>query len=176
MPPPRSSAFALPRPRAGFTVFGLMVIVTALSIAVAIAVPALQRAQANSRVAAVAHDLREFSAGLQRYAGEQGSWPSESDAGVLPPGAGPYVGAAFTRVTPIGGKYNWENNQVQLFGSRPRAAIAISSTAGAPLSPTGETVSMLYALDLEFDNEVGGWATGHFRLNADLLPLFVIEP
>jgi len=164
------------RPDAGFTVLELMVIVAIVSIVCAIAVPAFQRIRVKSRTAAIVNDFRVFATGFQTYAVENGSWPPEAGVGVLPTGMSQSLSSAFTRTTPMGGKYNWENNQVQLFGFRPRAAIAINNAGGAPLTLTTSTINMLYALDLAIDNEVGGWSTGQFRLNGSILPLFVVEP
>lgn len=153
-----------------------MVAVAIVSVISALAVPAFQKLQARTRAAAIVNDFRVFSDGIQTYALENGAYPPEAAAGVLPSGTSQSLGVAFTRVSPMGGKYNWENSQMQLFGFRPRAAIAISPAAGAPLSLTTPTINMLYALDLAIDNEVGGWNTGHFRLSSAILPLFVIEP
>jgi prepilin-type N-terminal cleavage/methylation domain-containing protein len=165
-----------PRSTAGFTVLELMVAVAVISIVMALAVPAFQKLQAKSRTAAVVNDFRVFSQAFQTYAVENGGWPPESSVGVMPTGMSQNISSAFTRVTPMGGKYNWENNQLQLFSFRPRAAIAINSASGSPLSLTTNTINMLYALDLAIDNEIGGWNTGHFRLNGNILPLFVVEP
>lgn len=176
MLPRRPSARSRLRPVAAFTVLELMVAVAVISVVFAMAVPAFQRLQAKSRTAAIVNDFRVFATGFQTYAVEQGGWPPEAAAGVMPTGMSQNLSSAFTRVTPMGGLYNWENNQMQLFGFRPRAAIAISSTAAAPLSLTTSTINMLYALDLAIDNEVGGWSTGHFRLSSSILPLFVVEP
>lgn len=164
------------RSTAGFTVLELMVAVAVISIVMALAVPAFQKLQAKSRTAAIVNDFRVFSTAFQTYAVENGGWPPEAAIGAMPTGMSQNISTAFTRVTPMGGKYNWENNQMQLFGFRPRAAIAINSATGAPLSLTTNTINMLYALDLAIDNEVGGWSTGHFRLNGNILPLFVVEP
>lgn len=175
--PPRSLSPPRPlRPAAGFTVLELMVVVAIISIIGALAVPTFQRLQTRTRAAAIVNDFRIFANGIQTYAVEHGAYPPEAAAGVIPAGTHQSLGAAFTRATPMGGKYDWENNQMQLDNFRPRAAIAISPAADAPLSLTAVTISMLYALDLAIDNEIGGWNTGHFRLSNSMLPLYVIEP
>lgn len=176
MPFPRRTTPPDSRSTRAFTVLELMVAVAIISIVFAIAVPAFQRIQAATRTAAIVNDFRVFSTGIQTYAVENGSWPPEAAVGEIPPGMSASLGIAFTRPTPMGGKYNWEASQMHLFGFRPRAAIAISSAPDAPLALNSQTINMLFALDLAIDNEVGGWNTGHFRLSGNILPLFVIEP
>ena len=61
------------------------------------------------------------------------------------------------RGTPLGGQYNWENNQMH-GGIRYRAAICISESATAPLEVNAE---MLIAIDKVIDD--GNLSSGNFR-------------
>jgi hypothetical protein len=69
----------------------------------------------------------------------------------------------------MGGKYNWENNQLH-FGMRYRAAIAITATADAPLPLD---VNQLLDIDRTIDD--GNLLNGNFRLGNGFCPLFVIQ-
>ncbi len=165
------------RSQRGFSILELMVVVAIISFMMALAVPTFQRIQRRTRTAAIVNDFRVFTQGFLTYSVEQGGFPPEAAAGVIPTGMDSALRPTpWARPTPMGGKYNWENNQMQLFGFRPKAAVAISSAPGAPLSLNAETINMLYALDLFIDNEVNGWNTGQFRLSGAILPLYVIEP
>jgi type II secretory pathway pseudopilin PulG len=160
-------------------VLELLVAVAIISIMMALAVPTFQRIQQRTTAASIVNDFRVFAEGFQSYAIEHGIYPAEASAGVIPAGmSGRLSATAWTRRTAMGGNYNWENNQMQLYGFRPKAAIAISSNPGAgnPLTLDSTTVNLLFALDLIIDNEIGGWNSGSFRLSGSLLPLFVIEP
>ena len=117
------------------------------------------------------NDFRVFAAAFDTYAQETGAWPAETAAGVLPPVmAGRLKSAAWLRTTPIGGKYNWENNQLH-FGVRYRAAISIAAAAGAPLPLD---VNQLVDLDNTIDD--GNLLGGNLRVGTGLVPLYIVQP
>ena len=148
-----------------------MVAVTVLSLLMLLAVPAYQKLQRKSKATAIANDLRVFAAAFQAHAHEAGSWPPEAAAGVVPTGMTPeeLKDTDWTNPTPIGGKFDWEYNQIN-GGVQYTAAIAITSTADAPLTIDSE-------LFLEIDRAIddGDLTTGSFRLGFGGSPLFVIE-
>ena len=76
----------------------------------------------------------------------------------------------WTRVTVIGGKFDWEYNQVHN-GVRYRAAISISDTVGAPLLVD---LVMFEEMDRALDD--GNLATGNFVLGFGNCPLLILEP
>ena len=76
------------------------------------------------------------------------------------------------RTTPMGGKYNWENNKVHL-GVRYRAAISISATAAAPLPLD---VNQLMDLEQTIDGGTADLTSGTFHTGTGLVPLYVIQP
>lgn len=149
-----------------------MVVVTIISFLMMIAAPAYKRVQKKARAAALVNDLRVFAAVFQAHANEQGSWPAEAAAGVVPTGVttAELKSNVWTQPTLIGGHFDWENNQIHN-GIHYRAAIAITDTADAPL-----LVDL--ALFQEMDNilDDGNLATGSFILGDGTCPLYILEP
>ena len=140
------------------------------SMVMAAGVPKVRKAQRVATATVIANDLRTFAAVFETYAQEDGAWPAETAAGVLPPElAGRLSDNAWLRVTPLGGQYNWENNQMHV-GIRYRAAISISETAAAPL-PVDE--DMLLEIDRLIDD--GNLATGNFRIGVNNDPLLILQ-
>lgn len=163
---------AVPRSTAGVGLVELMVVVTIISMLMAVGLPSYQQIQRKARSAAIANDFRVFTAVLQARAHENGSWPAEAAAGVVPGGitADDIQLASWVGPTAIGGRFDWDNNQIHN-GTHYRAALALVDTADAPL-----------LVDLELYREIdtvlddGNLATGNFRLGQDNCLLFVIEP
>lgn len=159
----RSSAFA------GFSLVEVMVVVTIISVLASLMVPAVHYLKLRARTASIANDFRTFEAAFNAYAQERGSFPAEAAAGVIPAGMEDRLNAtAWLRPTPMGGRYNWENNQLH-FGVRYRAAIAITATAASPLPLD---VNQLYDLDRKQDD--GNLLNGSFRIGSSLNPLWII--
>lgn len=150
-----------------------MVVVAIISVLAAVSVPSLQRIQRKSKVTAIANDFRVFAAAFDTYAQERGSWPAESAAGVFPAGMDQRINrTAWLRKTPMGGQYNWDYNQVSLFGTY-KATITIAATASAPLPLD---VNMLYDLEHTIDSpNTLDWANGSFRLGTGIVPLYMIQ-
>lgn len=159
------------RGNAAFSLVEIMVVVTIISLLAAIAVPALKSVKRRTVATAIANDLRTFAAAFDVYAHETGGWPAESAEGVVPPEMATRLkGGDWLRPTPLGGQYNWDNNQMHA-GTRYRAAIAISGTATAPFV---QDLDLLESVDRLIDD--GNLATGNFRIGADDEPVFVIAP
>lgn len=160
------------RSTAGFSLIELMVAVTILSLIFLVAVPTYQRLQRKARTAAVVSDLRVFSAALQAHAHDTGSWPLETAAGVVPTAltSDEFKPENWTRRTPIGGQFDWENNQLHI-GVKYRAAIAITGTGDAPL-----VIDYQQLLDIDRAMDDGDLYAGSFRLGFGDCGLFVIEP
>lgn len=167
-------------PRAGtraFSIVELMVAVLIISMLFAAAVPAYQRIQRKARAASVANDFRVFGTAFQGYAHEKGSWPAEAAAGVIPTGVNQQELQAqfWSRPTPIGGKFDWENNQAHPGGTSPggkwRAALAITGTSDAPLIIDADLME-----DIDASLDDGNLDTGNFRRGFGDCPLFILEP
>lgn len=140
-----------------------------LSICVAVLVPRLTSTKRQAIATAVGNDLMKFAAAFDVYAQERGQFPGETEAGVLPTEMAERINSqAWTRMTPMGGQYNWDKDQVH-YGTRYRAVIQICATASAPLA---EDVEIWEALDRTIDD--GNLSTGHFRLGAGNEPIYIV--
>lgn len=150
----------------------LMVVLTIISMLITVVAPSYQRIQRKARASALVNDFRVYSAVFLSRANEVGSWPAEAPAGVVPSGikSSEMKGENWTRATPIGGKFDWEYNQVHN-GVRYRAAIAISDTVGAPL-----LVDMVMFEEMDRALDDGNTATGNFVLGFGNCPVLILEP
>jgi type II secretory pathway pseudopilin PulG len=167
----------IPRSTAGVGLVELMVVVTIISMIMLAVTPTYTRIQRKARAAAVVNNFRVFAAVFQAHAHETGSWPPTAAVGVVPAGMteAELKSASWLQVTPMGGQFQWENNQVEPGGTSPggrwTAAISINSSAASPI---------LYDMDLleEIDREIddGDLTTGSFRLNGDGGPIYILEP
>ena len=161
------------RRTAGFSLVEIMVVVLIISVLATIALPSFIRVQRRSRTAAIQNDFRTFAAAFDTYAQENGRWPAEAASAIIPTGMDQRLNvAAWQRKTPMGGKYDWEGNQLH-FGTRYAASIAIKATAGAPLPLD---VNQLTDLENVIDKGSFNWLGGSFHLGTGLVPLFIIQP
>jgi type II secretory pathway pseudopilin PulG len=167
----------IPRSTSGVGLVELMVVVTIISMIMLAAVPTYNQIQRKARASTVVNDFKVFAAAFQAYAHETGSWPVESSVGVVPAGINSTTinTQAWTRVTPMGGQFDWDFNQVHPGGTSPggrwRAAIAINSSATTNVILDEE---LLRLIDQSLDD--GELTTGSFRLGGDGGPLFILEP
>ncbi len=174
---PRRRRQALPRSAAGVGLVELMVVVTIISMLMALAVPSYQRVQKRARAGAIVNDFRVFSSVFLSYAHENGAWPPEAAPGVVPTGVTnqDLKLDRWTTATPIGGHFDWENMQVHPGGTSPggtwRAAIAITDTADAPLIID---LDLFQQMDQAIDD--GNLSTGSFRLGDGNCPIYILEP
>ena len=148
-----------------------MVSIGVVSICMAAVVPRLTSTKRQARATTLVNDLRVFAAAFDAYAQEKGAFPDEVDAGVIPPGMADRLNnTAWVRPTPIGGQYNWDNNQLHA-GVRYRGVIQISDTASSHLE---QDLDLWEAIDRLIDD--GNLSTGNFRLGADDQPIYVVSP
>lgn len=148
-----------------------MVVVLILSVLTMLSVPGIAKLRLRAKTSVIGSDFRTFAAAFDSFAQETGAWPPEAAAGVIPVGMADRLNnTAWERTTPMGGKYNWENNQLH-FGVRYRAAIAISPTVAAPLPLD---VAQLVDIDRSIDD--GNLVAGSFRLGTGFVPLFIVQP
>ena len=128
----------------GSSLLALSFLIFALSVAFSFALPAFQRAQRAARARAVLADLAQFERAFQQYAHDRGDWPAgSSDAAAIPEGMKAALAPNhWSTITPIGGHYIWFTNVAEA-GERPRAAIAIVSTASNAVSDDQRQLAVL---------------------------------
>ncbi len=140
------------------------------SIVMAAAIPKVKKSELESRATIVVSDFRTFATAFEGYAQEKGTWPAESAPGEIPPEmVGRLNATGWQRVTPLGGQYNWENDQLHR-GVRYRAALSISESATAPLEVNEQ---LLLMIDRLVDD--GNLSTGNFRTGVNNDALFIIQ-
>jgi type II secretory pathway pseudopilin PulG len=162
----------IPRSGRGVGMVELMVVLTIISMLVTVIAPTYNRIQRKARASAMVNDFRVYSAVYLSHAHEVGSWPAETPAGVVPSEitSAEMKRDNWTRVTSIGGKFDWDYNQVHN-GAMVRAAIAISDAVGAPLLVD---LDMFEEMDRALDD--GNLATGNFVLGFGNSPVLILEP
>ncbi len=166
---PRPRSRSRLRSTAGFTISDVLIAMVILSLSMAVLVPRLTQSKRSATSTAIGNDLRTFAAAFDTYAQEHGSFPAEADPGLVPTDMGERLNApAWLRLTPIGGRYNWDNNQTH-YGVKYRAVIQISSTDGAPVTVD---VELWEAIDRAIDD--GNLSTGLFRLGAEDEPIYIV--
>ena len=178
--PPRPVGFSsAARPRAGFSLVEIMMVVLIISVLAMLAVPGVAHLQRKANASVVVNDFRVFGSAFETYAQEMGQWPPECAAGVFPAGMDNRINKVqWLRTTPIGGQYNWEYSQLALGAPAPlQAAIAISATASAPLTfNLNQLTDLEQAIDGNNSLSMATVTTGTFRLGTGANPLFVIAP
>jgi prepilin-type N-terminal cleavage/methylation domain-containing protein len=161
------------RRAAGFSLVEIMVVVLIISVLASIAVPMFLQAKRKAKTSAIVNDFRVFAGAFDTYAQENGAWPPECAAGVFPAGMDNRINQTqWLRVTPMGGQYNWEYNQIH-FGTQYKAAIAISATGTAPLPLD---VNQLIDLEHAIDGPNIDWLGGNFHIGSALNPLYIVQP
>jgi len=142
----------------GFTLVEIMVVVVIIGLLAALAIPAFQRSQRASQNARVINDFRIFAQAFELYNAQNGAWPNNVGAGVIPtlpvPMAGDFKADTWqAATTPIGGRWNWDNN----LSSGGFAGISISATGAYPLVSDAQ----LAEVDAKLDD--GDLTTGLFQ-------------
>lgn len=161
----------IPRSVRGVGLFELLVVVTIISALMTMALPSYKQIQKRARASALVNDFRGFTTVFLAHAHEEGSWPSEAEPASVPGGmtALEIKADIWTRTSPIGGKFDWEYNQIHN-GVRYKAAIALVDYPGAPLLID---VGVFQEMDKALDD--GNLSTGSFILGEGNCPLFILE-
>jgi type II secretory pathway pseudopilin PulG len=130
----------------------IMIVVVIIGLLAALAIPAFQRVQRASQNARVINDFRVFSQAFEIYNSQNGAWPNNAGAGVVPTSpvsmSGDFKAASWQAVTVVGGRWNWDNN----LSSGGNAGICISSFTC--------TDAQLEEIDAKIDD--GDLTTGNF--------------
>jgi len=101
------------RPRPGFTMVELMIVVAIIGLLAALAVPSFVRARLNSQASAIVNDFRIFEGAFQHYLiANRAAWPpSDWVEGSYPVGMeNNWLPEAWIKPTPVGGYYVYHTN------------------------------------------------------------------
>jgi len=140
-------------PPYAFTLVEIMVVVVIIGLLAALAIPAFQRNQRASQNARTVNDFRIFAQAFEIYSTQNGTWPPNATAGVVPTGmSGDFKEDTWKAPrTAIGGRWNWDVNKSDF-------------TAGVTIS--GYTVSDAQIAEIDAKLDDGNLATGMFRKTA----------
>ena len=99
------------RANRGFTLVEIMIVVVIIGLLAALAIPALARSRAASRRTAFINDLRIGRDAFEVYALENGTWPPDGVASIPAVMNDVLTPARWSLPTPIGGTWDWDNDQ-----------------------------------------------------------------
>jgi len=141
-----------------------MIVVAIIGVLAALAVPAFKRVVRRQQNSQVANDLRVFSQAFETYATQNGSWPANAGAGVVPAGmrVGRLKNGVWQATTPIGGQWNWDDS-----GS------GFSFNAGISITNFTCTRQQLMEIDIAIDD--GDLNTGTFQMVAGNRMTLILE-
>lgn len=147
----------------GFTLVEIMVVVVIIGLLASLAIPAFQRNQRASQNARVINDFRIFAQSFEIFNAQNGSWPPNAAAGMIPAGMSGDFKEVNWRANPnsLGGRWNWDFNRPEFV---------------AGISITNFTVSdaQLQEIDTKLDD--GNLSTGFFRKIAANRVSFILQP
>jgi prepilin-type N-terminal cleavage/methylation domain-containing protein len=121
-----------PRPLRAFSLVEIMVAVVIIGLMTAMALPAYRRITMRAKATAVVNDLRAFSTAFITYNLQNGQWPADEAARVIPAEMAGSLGASFELTSPIGGFYKWCAG-ASADGLEVQAALIIESDLSNPL-------------------------------------------
>jgi prepilin-type N-terminal cleavage/methylation domain-containing protein len=144
------------RVRRGFTLVEIMIVVVIIGLLAAMAIPAFQKVQDNSRISRFVSDLRTFAGGLETLMLEQGTLPGDPSTGSLSGGhtlLAEYINAAtYAQETSLGGRWDIDSSDM-----------GVNCVVGVDFggAPTAQQLAMLQAVDELVDD--GDLTTGVFQ-------------
>lgn len=146
-----------------------MVVVVIIGLLAAMGMPAYRHITMRAKSTAVENDLKTFSTALITYSLQNGKWPADEVAHVIPAEMVGALPPGFKIKTPIGGYYKW------CFDSNPggvvaKAAIMIEDDATFPVSDDQDLRLML---DKQIDD--GNLTTGNVQVGFGNSLVYILE-
>ncbi|MEI7799387.1 MAG: prepilin-type N-terminal cleavage/methylation domain-containing protein [Opitutaceae bacterium] len=160
----------LGRPLRAFSLVEIMIAVVIIGLLTALALPTYRRITMRAKATAVVNDLRAFSTAFITYNLQNGQWPADEAARVIPAEMTGSLGASFELKSPIGGYYKWCAG-ASADGIDANAALIIESDMSNPLSDD-EDLRLL--IDQQLDD--GDLHTGLIQVGSTNSLVFIIEP
>jgi len=151
------------------TLIEMMIVVTIIGLLATLAMPNFRKARARAQDARFVNDLRILSdAVLEQYAIENGDYPPDAAAGVIPSGTLPYMARRvdWEDGPPIGGQWDWDR-------ANTRAEKINGVYASLEVVGVSRTAAQMREIDEHIDD--GNLLTGRFRQTADGY-MQVLEP
>ncbi|HBE68871.1 MAG TPA: hypothetical protein DDW52_12055 [Planctomycetaceae bacterium] len=139
--------------RIGLTLIEVVVVTIIIAIVAVVAIPIVDSRVNEARLRASVRQMQIIVRACELYRATSGSWPANTDSGVVPPEIADSLGPIDFSTTPLGGTYDW-NGPGTSVGSLG-ISIRFASSRDAPLPD-------LLELDCELDN--GDLNTGAIRL------------
>jgi len=138
----------------GFTLVEIMVVVVIIGLLASLAIPAFQRVQRSAQNARAINDFRIFAQAFEVYNSQNGGWPPNAGAGVIPTGMSKDFKEDTWKAasTILGGRWNWDVN-------RPEFAAGVSIS--------GATVSDEQLIEIDTKLDDGNLTTGLFQKITD---------
>jgi type IV pilus assembly protein PilA len=147
--------------RAGFTLVEIAIVVALISMLALIAIPAFMRTRRGSQNTRFISDLRAAVGAFEMSFLAHNQYPPDVTPGVIPAGMADYLAKiAWTRSTPIGGQWDWDNGQ---FGFKAGVSVYFGSAMDD---------ARLTEIDAKIDD--GSLSTGRFRKRSNGY-IYVIE-
>ncbi len=160
------SAMHKQKRNSGFTLAELAIVVLILGILAAVGVPKIINKSAEAEAVAFARELMVFVDASDVFYAYNGEWPIDSSSGQLGNGNpfGEYLsGRQWVRPTPLGGVWDFENND-----SGVTAAVGVHF-----YNTPNPTVAFMTEIDAVFDD--GNVTTGAFRRLATDRYYYILE-
>ncbi|MBY0312809.1 MAG: prepilin-type N-terminal cleavage/methylation domain-containing protein [Phycisphaerales bacterium] len=144
------------RPRQGFTLIELIVVIVVLAILSGVAIPKYIDYAESARVTAIAANLKMIQRAMLQYRVNHDAYPPDQNGGIMPPEMNTYF-SSDTWATPIEGigVYNWEGPP----GWAGIEAIGVGSLVSVPANPTADAFWL--KIDARIDD--GDLTTGYFQ-------------
>jgi type II secretory pathway pseudopilin PulG len=146
-----------------------MVAVVIIGALAAMALPTYRRITMRSKTAAVVNDFRTFSTALITYNLQNGRWPADGTAKVIPPELAGALPNGFELKSPIGGVYKWNFDVSGGLKFTPKASISIETSTDFSLTEDSDLLKMI---DSEIDD--GDLDTGNVQYTLGSL-VYIIE-